>query len=81
MDSIIDFAASPHYSVDAAVMPTTFSYATTASAAVQPQAGRPPRPCPPRNPHCVPEPSPIWLLVIAAATIYIRRMASKRNPR
>ena len=80
MDSIVGFAAngSGLLNVDSEVMPTNFSYSSQGRRgppSETPGQGRPP--CPPNNPHCIPEPPSVLLLVAAVLVLLISRSRRK----
>ena len=83
--SIVHFAA-PTESVGAAVegyvMPTTFAFAGYAGGPpgrpTDPGNGNGRPPCPPGNPHCIPEPSGFVMTVLAVGVLVALRLTSSK---
>jgi hypothetical protein len=80
MDSIVGFAAngSGLFNVDSEVMPTNFAHTSRGRGgppSETPGKGRPP--CPPNNPHCIPEPPSVLLLLAAVLVLLLYRSRRK----
>lgn len=75
--SIVHFAA-PHEvagsSVEGVLMPTTFAYAYAGPPGRPSQPGNGNPPCPPRNPHCIPEPSGFVMVLLAVGFLVALRL-------
>jgi hypothetical protein len=79
--SIIHFAAPSEIggaAVEGFVMPTAFAFAHAGPPGrpSQPGNGRPP--CPPGNPHCIPEPSGFVMTVLAIGILVALRLTSSK---
>ena len=81
--SIVHFAA-PTESVGAAVegyvMPTAFAFAHAGPPGrpTDPGNGNGRPPCPPGNPHCIPEPSGFVMTVLAVGILVALRLTSSK---
>ena len=80
--SIVHYAAPTEIggaAVAGFVMPTTFAfegYAGPPGRPSNPGNGNPP--CPPRNPHCIPEPSGFVMTVLAVGILIALRLTSSK---